>query len=316
MKTKSLLLALIATRFLLLASNTTNLVITSESALDLQDTSFLYEPIEFTASGCRCFFRHRLNHPKYVTDFLPYNFSHIIQFLDYGKRSGQDSFFAQSVLEIFAHKIDALTHLDPEECTHFLTALPGYLGHYFPADHQANIRTLLRTTFNQEQALLKKNPDAVFNMLSEKICDQEQLRSAINLFAQKALNKITWSHEDDVQAWQSFKNLWHSVHALKTTHLVDLSPENNDEITHLLWTLTHRFGYFLELFGSELSQKFYDQAKQDVLNNTLPLLAESEREEHIATKQKTLERALFVAEVKSAAHHQYGIISETRIISS
>ena len=80
----------------------------SESQPDKKETlsrkevdliNFFCKPIEFTPDGISYYFKYVYNHPEYV-HYLPYSFSHMIQFLEYGTKSGQSEVFAALSFDI------------------------------------------------------------------------------------------------------------------------------------------------------------------------------------------------------------------------
>ena len=83
---------------------------------------YFLKPISFTQQGIAHYFTYTYNHEKY-TEYLPYNFSHMIQFLEYGLKSGQNEQFAGSVIKMFMQKIKAAPYVEAESFAEFLPKL-------------------------------------------------------------------------------------------------------------------------------------------------------------------------------------------------
>jgi hypothetical protein len=285
-------------------------VVFHDSALDLEDISFFNDPITFTPTGCRCFFRHRLNHPRYVSDFLPHSFSHVIEFLQYSKRTSQDVFFVQAVFDIFTNKIDSVVCVNPDECIHLFQQLPDLLASYFVSSQREYMKRILTYALITQSVDFYTRPEGVINELVNVLGDQQELQRAVMVFVKSILSKVMWRHNDDIVAWKSFVNLWQALSELRNAHIIEHSEETIEDLSSLQWTLVHRFVYFIDLFGSELSAGFYQEARNDLDMNVLSLINADECESDMLTKREVLEQALFVGDVKAQAREYYGIVSE------
>jgi hypothetical protein len=82
-----------------------------------------------------------------------------------------------------------------------------------------------------------------------------------------------------------------------------------DDLDDILWSLMHRFCYFLELTGSVLPLEFYGEIEHDLTNNLVFFLETKEQDEGIITKKETLAQALLQAKTKAYAYEKMGLLT-------
>ena len=285
--------------------------------------TLFYLPIKFTRSGIRCFLKHVFNRPEYATEFLPYNFTHVLQFLEYGKKTEQTAVYMQSIIRLFYNKIKA-THFITSYALHeFLEPLPNFIqDHCAPQEISTiftqikiSVKDLLYKTFLKRFSFFKKNPDEFFDELSEDILEeiqgnfyetplrQEQFRQSIIRFLEIALNKIIWYPSDGQDTWKSVKLFAHQIYQLHQTDIID-----EDELDDFYKSLLERFCYYLDMHGSGISLKTLAIIRNDITSKKLHFLELEEQEAYLEPKPKRLKRALIIAEAKIHAHAQ-GIVT-------
>ena len=71
-----------------------------------------------------------------------------------------------------------------------------------------------------------------------------------------------------------------------------------DDLDDLLWTLIHRFCYFLDIVRPELPSAFYEQIKDDLTNQQLALLTIEEQEPLIEPKNSYLLQAVIEGQAR------------------
>ena len=163
-----------------IANSTTLPTIESESSAELQFvqedelTLFFLKPINFDQNGITYYFKHVYNHDKY-TEFLPYNFSHLIQFLQFGHTNEQPEQFAKSVIKLFLQKIKACNYINGynllEMMPKFAESLQPYVEKKkasFFQELQRSLKKRLTDVFSQYFTHFKKNPDAFLEALAEQ----------------------------------------------------------------------------------------------------------------------------------------------------
>lgn len=264
--------------------------------------SFFYRPIDFSPDGISHYFKYVYNHPEYP-NYLPYNLSHMIQFLDHGSKSGQSEAFAASVVKLFMQKIKATPYVDAESFVEFLPkfaqAIQPYLDKKeasFLQEVQTVLKDRLVTVFTKYFSYFQKNPDAFMTSLSEQLAKQtnqlctaqhievEQLKKDVLRFIELCANKLIWSSKDDAQVWLVCNKI-----AYETQQCLEKKVlTSQDSFDDVCWSLVHRFCYFLELSAPTLSRNFYDQILLDLQTKPLILTSAEEQEDLMTTKRSHL----------------------------
>ena len=261
--------------------------------------NFFYRPIDFNTNGINHYFQYVYNHQEY-TNYLPYNLSHMIQFLDHGNQTGQSEAFAASVIKLFMQKIKASAYVDAESFVEFLPkfsiAMQPYLEKKdatFLKEVQNVLKDRLTTVFSKYFSYFQKNPDGFMNSLSEQLAKQtnqlctmqhvevEQLKKDILRFIEICANKLIWSSGDGIQVWNTCNKLaYETQQCLEKKLLTDQNAFDD-----VCWSFVHRFCYFLELSSSTLSKDFYDRVLNDLKTSSLILTCAQEQEDLITSKR-------------------------------
>jgi hypothetical protein len=264
--------------------------------------NFFCKPIDFTPEGISYYFKYVYNHPEYV-HHLPYNFSHMIQFLEYGTKSGQNEQFAGSVIKMFLQKIKAAPYVEAENFAEFLPKLTQAMKPYlekkeasFLNEMQIVIKEKLSKIFAQYFSYFQKNPDGFMTSLAEQIAKQtnqsitqqhidvEHLKKDVLRFLEMASNKLVWSSKDDIQVWYTCNRLAHECQICLDQKVLC----NQDALDDICWSFIHRFCYFVELSHDALSKNFYAQVLHDLQTKPLALVALEEQEDLMTTKKSHL----------------------------
>ena len=264
--------------------------------------SFFYRPIDFSSDGISHYFKYVYNHPEY-TNYLPYNLSHMIQFLDHGNQTGQSEAFAASVIKLFMQKIKATPYVDAESFVEFLPKFAQAMQPYlekkeasFLQEVQTVLKDRLVTVFTKYFSYFQKNPDAFMTSLSEQLAKQtnqlctqqhvevEQLKKDVLRFMEICANKLVWSSKDDEQVWFVCNKLAYEAQQCLEKKLLT----SEDSFDDICWSLVHRFCYFLELSAPTLSFDFYDHVLNDLKTKPLILTATQEQEDLMTSKRSHL----------------------------
>jgi len=264
--------------------------------------NFFCKPIEFTPDGIAYYFKYVYNHPEYI-HFLPYNLSHMIQFLEYGLASGQTEVFASSVIKMFTQKMKATAYVEAESFAEFLPKFTKVMKPYiekkeanFLTEMQVVLKTKLSEIFAKYFTFFQKNPDSFMTSLAEQIArqtnqsvtqqhiDVEHLKKDVLRFFEICANKLVWSCKDDIQTWYNCNRLAHECQICLDNKVLC----NPDSVDDLCWSLIHRFCYFVELSGEHLSKDFYAQVIHDLQTKPLMLVAMEEQESLMTTKKSHL----------------------------
>ena len=113
-------------------------------------------------------------------------------------------------------------------------------------------------------------------------------------FLDIALSKLIWNAQEPEQIWDSFKTITKNLENLMEHHIIN----DLDDLDDLLWTLIHRFCYFLDIVRPELPSAFYEQIKDDLTNQQLALLTIEEQEPLIEPKNSYLLQAVIEGQAR------------------
>ena len=279
-----------------------SLDMTVQSKQEADLINFFYKPIGFDPDGINYYFKYVYNHPEYV-HYLPYNFSHMIQFLEYGTRTEQTEAFAASIIKLFMQKMKATPYIDAESFTEFLPRFAQAIKPYlekreasFLQDMQNVLKDRLTNIFAKYFSYFQQNPDGFMSSLAEQIAKQtnqhytaqhvevEQLKKDILRFIELCANKLVWSGKDDLHSWYVCNKLAYEAHQCLEQSVLP----NQDALDDVCWSLIHRFCYFIELAGDNFDSGFYEHVLHDLKTKPLILTALAEQEDLMTTKREHL----------------------------
>ncbi len=277
----------------------------------------LHMPIIFTNNGIQNFFKQTYSHPRYAQEILAHDFSHMLQFLHYGKKMGQKRAYAKSVLRLFTNKLKSTPFLNGYAFLQMLQQLPPLLGDYFivfklddldPA--KSAINDLLHSTFINQFDSFKEDPKIFFNSLSAQIVESlnsryqfiedvsaDELRKSLILLIEIGLSKLVWAPQEEVETWELCKKIGNEVATLIDLNIV----ADPDDLNDLYISLIERYCYFLDIANNDLSIDFFDKVKHSIFSDSLLMLDMEEQEVGIETKAERLMRALSEGEAKVRA---------------
>lgn len=283
-------------------------------------------PLKFTRSGIRCFLRHSFNRVEYAQDFLPHNFSHLIQFLQFGNSTEQTTAYFQSTVRLFSNKLKSSRYLNAYVFADLLEDLPIVLQKQFEPIQtsssifetiKSKIKETLYSVFLSQFSLFKSNPEQFFNDLSEELViaangakaleekvDHERLAQQLIRFLEIGINKLIWSPSDQEEIWESIKVIAKHLETMMHKKMI-----NEDDLDDLFKSLIERFCYFLEATGTDLSIEVVQNIKKEINGGQLLFVELEEQEQYIETKKERLLDVLSHTEARILARNK-GIISE------
>ena len=174
-----------------------------------------------------------------------------------------------------------------------------------------SVNSVLYTSFLNEYDLFKKDPDNFLQDLSQQVLDlaQEeiavlQLRNVLMRFLETSIGKLVWSADESEKAWDSTKKIASELTKLTEQAII----EDINELDDLFWSLTYRFGFFIDIFASTLPDAFYDVVQQDIVAKKLLLVNLEEQQDWLEAKETYLTRTLKCSKAKMFAY-QNGILT-------
>lgn len=270
---------------------------THDQSLDL--FHYFMRDINFSKDGITHYFKYIYNHEKY-TEYLPYNFAHMIQFLEFGQANNQSEAYAKSIIKLFLQKIKGCDFINSYSMITAMPKLADALTPYmvkkeasFLDELQKSLKARFSNIFSTYFSYFQKNPDAFLEALSEQIAkktnevqtqqhvDVEQIRKDILRFLETCISKLVWAPEDAYEAWIAINELATQAEQFLDKRLLS----DVDAFDDICWSLVHRFCYFLEISAEDISQDTFIQIINDIHNEKL-ILFEIEEQENIMTSKK------------------------------
>src|ERR1700733_1961839 len=263
--------------------------------------------------GVGTFLKESFNAPTYPQDFLPYNFLHLVELLEYGIKHNKDALYIRSVLRLFSNKIKACSYIDAMEAfPELLAQLPPLLEPYFVINADRVFTSLKDIVYHIQYQHFKEmfpqfkiNPESFLENLAEHIENAAELRRLMQVFLEITLSKLIWHPEDQFKTWQNVKMIADQLAALyKKTIITD-----QEDLNSLYIALIERYCFFLEVAAPYINIKTFEQIRQDMHTTYTPLLDLEEQEDMLETKAQRLTRCLLELEAKARARESGIVIS-------
>lgn len=283
--------------------------------------NLFFTNIEFTHTGITSFFNHTFNRKEYGTDFLPHNFSHLTQFLQYAQHAGQTKEFTEGVLRLFNQKLKMSSYVSAPALERMLLQASPYFEHQLAQQEfslWAEIKKSLMHTFRTRFAFLQQNPLGFFDDVSKELADKvslqvttpDRVRFTLLRMLTSSCDKLVWSPHDQINTWKSFKTIGNTIEHLHKKKVIPDELDAND----LYWSLVERYTYFMELVGSQLTLETCQTIKDDIKEHKVAWLETSEQEAGLQTKVERLAQTLIATEAKIRAG-KMGLITDGITIS-
>jgi len=257
--------------------------------------------------------------------------SHVVQFLELSNELDLGTETVYVCLRLFYNKIKGCELVDDTVVGSLLEAMPENLEHHFVESRpttdltfvKKNLENMLLNKFTYHMPEFRASPDTFLSTLSTEITQyfqeevsntekerlaretRERLRNTIVKLFEVALTKTIWQPAEHKTIWKSFTGIAQGFQNLGSHGIID----HSDDLDDLLWSLIHRFCFFLDLAGASLPSSFYAEVEKDLRNGTVFFLEYQEQDEAIATKKDILIGALLQAKAKALAYEKSGIIT-------
>ena len=261
--------------------------------------------------------------------------NHIIQFLEVSNELNFDPGATNVGLRLFHNKIKMCEVVDHEMLLRLLDATPPLFERFFAPSAKdgqqevvglgfvkKQIEGLILSKFTNNIQFFKTEPDAFISSLAHDLTSYfndeaakqkslaakaeatERFRNTIIRFYETVLSKIMWNPQNHDVIWRSFTSIAQGLRLLGEYGVI----QHMDDMDDLLWSLTHRYCYFLDLAGSALPLKFYTQMEHDLDARSVYFLEYREQDDGIKTKKESLLESITQAKARAVAYEKKGII--------
>ena len=152
-----------------------NPIVITNRFIEDKKLSIFFTNIEFTHSGITAFFNHTFNRKDYGTEFLPHNFSHLTQFIEYAQQAQQSKEFTEGVLRLFNQKLKISPYVSAPAFDRMLTQTAPYFEHQLAQQKFSlwqEIKDSLMDTFKTRFSFLQENPLGFFEDILKEIAEK------------------------------------------------------------------------------------------------------------------------------------------------
>jgi hypothetical protein len=264
--------------------------------------------------------------------------AHIKNFLDLSNEMTLDTSTVYVGMRLFYNKFKAAELVDDHVIAQLIEFVPAAIERHFTAEQptqvtsdltfiKKNIENTLLTKLTDHIKEFQAAPDSFLSSLAEELATyykqqidsaqkqaarvetRERLRQITFRLFDTILSKAIWDPKSNGNLWKSFVGIANKLQLLGNHGIIN----HMDDLDDLLWTLTHRFCFFLDLTGAALPVKFYHQVEHDLEHKAVFFLEFKEQDDGIISKKETLAEALLKAKARSIAYERSGIIATTTV---
>jgi hypothetical protein len=271
--------------------------------------------------------------------FLSQNSGHIKDFLEIGRELNLNPEYMYVGTRLFYNKLKEAEIINDTVSLELLPAFATHLETHF--DHQQeeqpkeNLEFIKKHTeevilykFTEHFTRFQTNPDTFIDELSHDLAsfyrqqeetkrqelikrDSKQetlsrLRSTVIKFFELTISKTMWNTLQPDTIWPSVTAMANGLQSLAQHRVLD----HMDDLDDLLWSLVHRFNYYLELTGADLPISFYEKVEDDLIKRNVFFLEAKEQDEGIMSKKQALIEALLKGKTRALAE-QDGILTRS-----
>lgn len=263
------------------------------------------------SSGINLFFKDIFNNPRYIQDFLPNNFFHMMELLLHGNKTGKDARYVKSVLRVFGDKMKASSYVNAYAFGDLLDQLPTLLAPHFTIDTAHALDSLKDViyeiqyqTFSKHFPEFKADHETFLKNLSVQIEDAVELRKLMMVFLEICLNKLVWNPQDQFATWEHTKQVSNQLALLYKSGIVC----DVEDINSLFITLLERYCLFLDISSPTITIETFAKIKEDIHATHIPFLRLDEQESFLETKVQRIMRCLIDLEAKARARESGFVI--------
>lgn len=276
------------------------------------------------------------NHSSYA-EYIAQDASHVVEFAQLGRELNLSPDYMYVGMRLFYNKYKATEIVNDSVVRQLLPSIAQHFAQHFSTQAEdtayTNLDFIKKHTeevilhkFTEHFTRFQTTPDTFIEELASDLAafykQQEQtmtraiakrdakqdslvrLRQVTLRFFELTLNKTMWNMLEPDSIWASFVQIAEGIQGLAEKQLID----HMDDLDDLFWTLTHRFGYFVELAGAELPLSFYDKVEESLINRDVRFLEMNEQDDGITSKKQLLIEKLLKGKTLSIAS-QHGIIA-------
>ena len=273
-------------------------------------TPFL-RPIELTTEGITHFWAC-YNDPFYSM-VLPRSSINLMDLLTYLKGQDDPHSFGYTILELFHLKWKECRWHNATALAQLLDQLPVLIGDLFAKkrDEKELLNNYLHERFygphgpqdlsipaRDLKEFLAQLTDDMYEKVFRPALTAHELGQLVVRFLESITEKVIWNAQDGIRSWKTFKLIGYQLEKLYEGGIVPTL----DILNHVIWSLVHRYCYFIELSGSALPLACYIEMQKELEEGGADFLNYEDNDKNIRPKREVLTKALLAGQAKSLAY--------------
>ncbi len=272
------------------------------------------------------------NNPEYM-NVLSQDGTGICDFLELSWELSLSSVDVYTMLRLFNLKLKECEIIDDTILQQLARKIPILIKkHLTPSqgvsyaeeELQASFEHLLLTRFTSSLNQFNKDPEAFISLLSQELANQaresiiqsylafdnqryfqKRLQGQIISLVQTIVDRTLWNVKSHEGITNSFIGMADCIISLGAKGVID----DMDDLDSLLWSLTYRFIYFLDVFGGALPKAFYDHLEVTFDSGEIFFIELDEQDAGIRAKREYLRKAIIKGKTKALAFEK-GLIAQ------
>ena len=246
---------------------------------------------------------------------------------------GEDKIvYSYTVCKLFNDKIKQAELVDATTLNQILKALPSLVGDYFAKQEEDLSEAFTRMQEHHQSILLSQFTNHL--PLSQDTAENRALELTNGLFQTTAthVKSMLVHNEEKIRFQQMIVRLLENVigrscwsltnYESFTPSLIETADgvlslvktgvlDHIDDYDSIMWSLTHRAAYFLNLTTFPLD--FYQHLESQLNFGEIQFLEEEEQDSHIKSKKELFVEALTKAKIQAFAYQRAGILPDPTI---
>ena len=237
----------------------------------------------------------------------------IVQFFALNKK---DYTNLKTIFKLFSNRYKGIEYINAKKLTVFLEELYNNLPKCDNVPYNIGllhdptsfdqftkeIKTRLIKDFSEQFNDFKKDPESFITNLAKKITKQVEqevelvsMQQTVTRFLEITVSKLIWSPYDQEKTWENVQYISKQFVLLLEKNIIT----DVDALDDLLWSLIHRYSFFIELTGSLLTPAFYEKVLHDLKSDKLIMSIVEEQDELLKPKALFLKEKIIAAQAKA-----------------
>lgn len=241
----------------------------------------------------------------------------------------------RGLIRLYCNKMKSCEIIDPIVFERLSAVVPHYTKRFFTstrkssaalASLQSNVENTILSQLTNRFDDFENDPGSFIGNLSlrltrlfDQVRDNDscansvevmRLQQSIATLYETILSRVLWDMKSPEGVFDSFVKMGQGIITLEEKNILF-----DEQAKDLMWTLVHRFNYYLDLTGGSLPISFYEHTIDALKSGAIYFLEQSEEIKEVKTKKQTILDALDKSLIKAVAFEQ-GLITNEYTLAS